>query len=197
MPDWAREVRTRLSSVRLSPEREAGIVDELAQHLDDRWRELIAGGASAAEAARLTLAEFGAGERAGALPGPASPGTSRPPIPPGVSIGRLWGDLWQDLRYYAANDRGEPRLRRGRHPLAGARHSSANTAIFSLWNGVLRAPLPGVRKPEQLVMLSNPDESGGWTGRTWDRDRGSRRANSRNCATTPKASRQSWPRRAA
>ena len=36
----------------------------------------------------------------------------------------------------------------------------ANTAIFSLWNGVLRAPLPRVHKPEQLVMLSNPDDSG-------------------------------------
>jgi predicted permease len=43
----------------------------------------------------------------------------------------------------------------------------ANTAIFSLWNGVLHAPLPGVQRPEQLVMLSNPDETGMWTGR-WD-----------------------------
>ena len=43
----------------------------------------------------------------------------------------------------------------------------ANTAIFSLWNGVLRSPLPVVYKPEQLVMLSNPDESGMWSG-TWD-----------------------------
>src|SRR5207247_3831980 len=34
----------------------------------------------------------------------------------------------------------------------------ANTAIFSLWNGVLRSPLPGVRQPGQLVILSNPDE---------------------------------------
>jgi predicted permease len=42
----------------------------------------------------------------------------------------------------------------------------ANTAIFSLWNGVLRAPLPGVRSPEQLVILSNPDGAGSWTGRT-------------------------------
>jgi hypothetical protein len=43
----------------------------------------------------------------------------------------------------------------------------ANTAIFSLWNGVLHAPLPGVQRPEQLVMLSDPDETGMWTGR-WD-----------------------------
>src|SRR5438270_6114697 len=33
----------------------------------------------------------------------------------------------------------------------------ANSAIFSLWNGVLHSSLPGVLKPEQLVILSNPD----------------------------------------
>jgi predicted permease len=41
----------------------------------------------------------------------------------------------------------------------------ANTAIFSLWNGVLYAALPGVANPEQLVMLSNPNAIGSWTGR--------------------------------
>ena len=58
MPDWAGEVRARLSSLRLSPTRESEIVEELSQHLDDRWRELIAGGASADEATRLTLSQF-------------------------------------------------------------------------------------------------------------------------------------------
>jgi len=42
----------------------------------------------------------------------------------------------------------------------------ANTAIFSLWNGVLHSSLPVVYKPEQLVMLSNPDRAGMWSGRT-------------------------------
>jgi predicted permease len=47
----------------------------------------------------------------------------------------------------------------------------ANTAIFSLWNGVLHASLPGVLKPEQLVMLSNPDTAGMWHGNAdGDRD---------------------------
>lgn len=58
MPDWARDVRARLSSLRLSPTREREIVEELSQHLDDRWHELIAGGLASDEAARLTLAEF-------------------------------------------------------------------------------------------------------------------------------------------
>ena len=43
----------------------------------------------------------------------------------------------------------------------------ANTAIFSLWNGVLHASLPGVQRPEELVMLTDPGEAGMWSGR-WD-----------------------------
>src|SRR6185436_2895371 len=42
----------------------------------------------------------------------------------------------------------------------------ANTAIFALWHGVLRASLPGVPHPDELVMLTNPDQSGSWTGRS-------------------------------
>ena len=43
----------------------------------------------------------------------------------------------------------------------------ANTALFSLWNGVLRATLPGVQRPEELVMLTDPAEAGMFRGR-WD-----------------------------
>jgi putative ABC transport system permease protein len=50
----------------------------------------------------------------------------------------------------------------------------ANTAIFSLWNGVLHAPLPAVRSPEQLVMLTDPDQMGSWTGRWNGRTDGAR-----------------------
>src|SRR5262249_20686745 len=49
----------------------------------------------------------------------------------------------------------------------------ANTAIFALWNGALHAWLP-VHEPEKLVMLSNPDASGMWTGRWVGREDGNR-----------------------
>ena len=55
MPDWADHLRPRLASLRLSPTREHEIVEELSQHLEDRWRELVAGGASEDEATRLAL----------------------------------------------------------------------------------------------------------------------------------------------
>jgi hypothetical protein len=58
MPDWTQHVRPRLSGLRLSPTREAEIVEELSQHLDDRWRELIASGMTPAEATQVALADF-------------------------------------------------------------------------------------------------------------------------------------------
>src|SRR5262245_60484938 len=56
--EWAEHVRPRLSPLRLSPIRENEIVEELSQHLEDRWRELVAGGTGEDEATRLALAEF-------------------------------------------------------------------------------------------------------------------------------------------
>jgi DNA-directed RNA polymerase specialized sigma24 family protein len=53
MPQWAAHLRPRLSSLRLSPAREDEIIEELSQHLEDRWRELVAGGASDDDATRL------------------------------------------------------------------------------------------------------------------------------------------------
>jgi predicted permease len=50
----------------------------------------------------------------------------------------------------------------------------ANTAIFSLWNSLLRSSLPVVRHPEQLVMLSDPDSEGSWNGRWTSRTDGNR-----------------------
>ena len=41
----------------------------------------------------------------------------------------------------------------------------ANTAIFTLWNRILHASLPGVRNPGELAILSDPRTSGMWSGR--------------------------------
>ncbi|MGO8697066.1 MAG: hypothetical protein ACLQVY_05040 [Limisphaerales bacterium] len=40
MPDWKLEIRARLASLNLEATREAGIVEEISQHLDDRFAEL-------------------------------------------------------------------------------------------------------------------------------------------------------------
>ena len=50
MRDWSGEVLRRLASLNLPPAREAEIAEEVAQHLEDRYQELVAGGATEDEA---------------------------------------------------------------------------------------------------------------------------------------------------
>ena len=164
MPDWAQHIRPRLSALRLSPGREHDIVLELSQHLDDRWHELIADGASPEEATERALADFREGNLLAQHMAGLRQATEGPSKPPEVSSGSVLGDVWQDLRYALRLMARSPGLT-GVAVLSVALGVGANTAIFSLWNGLLFAPLPGVERADGLVMLSNPNASGMWRGR--------------------------------
>src|SRR6185436_18566210 len=99
MRDWAQYVRPRLASLRLSPSRENEIVEELSQHLDDRWRELTAGGTAHDEATRLALAEFREGNLLAQYMAPLRQAQTTTPITPGAPAGRVFADVWQNVRY--------------------------------------------------------------------------------------------------
>src|SRR5262245_65797014 len=58
MPEWKPEIRRRLANLKLAPAREAEIVEELSQHLEDRYAESLANGATPEEAHRVALAEL-------------------------------------------------------------------------------------------------------------------------------------------
>ena len=58
MPDWRHDISARLAGLKLEPCREAEIVEELSQHLEDRYRETLPGGAGDEEAQRQVLAEL-------------------------------------------------------------------------------------------------------------------------------------------
>src|SRR5262249_51827420 len=73
---------------------------------------------------------------------------------------------FQDLRYALRTMAAKPAFT-AVAVLSLALGIGANTAIFSLWNAVIHASLPGVSRPEELVMLSDPNQSGSWTG-AWD-----------------------------
>ena len=60
MSVWRPELIERLASLGLKPEREAEIVEELAQHLDDRVDELIALGAEPTAAREAALRDLDA-----------------------------------------------------------------------------------------------------------------------------------------
>jgi hypothetical protein len=50
MPDWKGLIRERLKPLRLKATAEQDLTEELAQHLDDHYRELRSGGASEEDA---------------------------------------------------------------------------------------------------------------------------------------------------
>ena len=62
MPDWKAEIRRRLQNLQLEPAREAAIVEELAQYLEDCYAEMLAGAATEGEAYRAALAELSGSE---------------------------------------------------------------------------------------------------------------------------------------
>ena len=101
MPSWERDLRARLAGLHLSPAREAEIVEELSQHLDDRYEELRAAGSSDADARRQALAELSEGgglaDRMQALSQAHIPA---PIVHGGSSAGWLRG-FREDVRYAA------------------------------------------------------------------------------------------------
>ena len=151
MPDWAGEVRARLSSLQLSPTREAEIVDELSQHLDDRYRELVASGTSPEEATIAALADFGSGHVLAQHLAPLRQAHAPVPITPAAPTGHMIGDLWHDFRYASRTFSKQPGFSAAA-VVTLALGIGAATAIFSVVYGVLLKPLP-FDQPERLVTL--------------------------------------------
>jgi putative ABC transport system permease protein len=58
MPDWRALVRARLADTGLDPVDELDVVEELAQHVEDRYEYLRSQGWSEAEAAAMSQQEL-------------------------------------------------------------------------------------------------------------------------------------------
>ena len=98
MGDWKDEVRKRLAAEGLEPGREAEVVEELAQHLEDCYRDALAGGATPEDARRAALEELsGAESLADALPKSVRAPRAEPPVLGAQSRGAL-ADIAQDVR---------------------------------------------------------------------------------------------------
>jgi predicted permease len=146
MPDWKPLIRTRIAKLNLTAPREAEIIEEFSQHAEDRYRELRSAGASDADAVRGALAELGG---TGSLVSELR--TTERPQPRDHFLSGLFADVRFGLRMWRQNP-GVTILAL----LALALGIGANTAIFSVVNGVLLQPL-AYPDPARLIKIYESD----------------------------------------
>jgi predicted permease len=158
-PDWKQEIVERLTGLKLEPARETAIIEELSQHLDDRFSELRAGGATVEQASRAALAELsGGGLLAQELRRFERRGCHEPIIYQTRRMNVI-GDLWQDLRYSLRMLIKHPGLTLVA-ALSLALGIGGAAAMFSLINGALIRPLP-YAEPDRLIRVTEPYPKGG------------------------------------
>ena len=150
MPDWSKEVRSAIAGLNLEPTREADVVEELSQHLRDRYEEMLASGVEASQAHQTLHAELEDGRL---LKGLASTvARAREPLAAGSSgQAKFFGGIGRDLRYAMRQLWQSPGFAIVAI-LSLALGVGANTAIFQLLDAVRLRMLP-VQHPEQLAYV--------------------------------------------
>ena len=159
MPDFRDEVSKRLEHLHLEPSREAGIVEEVAQHLEDRFQDLLAQGSTSRQAHDAVLRELNRSDLLARRLSRVVPREDSDALALGApGSGNLLANLAKDLRYAARalrHNRGFALVA----ILSLALGVGANTAIFQLLDAVRLRTLP-VKNPSELFEIGIPNLKG-------------------------------------
>ena len=160
MPDFKSEIRQSIAELNLPPEDEAEIVEELYQHLEERFEKALSEGASEEEAKQLVLEELSQPDSLGAELRRVKMSSRDTPLTIGVNKTRQrFAGFWDDIRFGLRMLRKQPGFAVIAILTLGI-GVGASTAMLSLVQDVLLRPLPYAHADRLYAIWASSESTG-------------------------------------